>query len=84
MQSKWVEKYVFCPLHEIAVMFQAAEIKFKYYLVNAGEHLYKKEKMNTLFKRWSFLLYYFEKHLEIAFPIYIKQSLIILWFGIWI
>lgn len=65
----------------MAVIFQAAEIKFKCYLLNASEHLYKKKKMNTFFKRWSFLLRYFEKYLEIALPIYIKQILIILWFG---
>lgn len=50
MQSKWVEKYVFCPLHEIAVIFQAAEIKFKCYLLNAGEHLYKKRKWTHFLK----------------------------------
>ena len=65
----------------MAVIFQAAEIKFKCYLLNDSEHLYKKRKQ-ILFLKCTFLLCYFEKYLELALPIYIKQILIILWFGL--
>lgn len=47
-------------------------------------NIIQKKKMNTFFKRWGFLLCYFEKYLEIALPIYIKQILIILWFVFYI
>lgn len=37
-------KVCFLLLHEIVFIFQAAEIKFKCYLLNAGEHLYPKKE----------------------------------------